>query len=218
MPRAVIFAPDSGNQYKEFQREAQQAAQFFGAEVHYFPASLPEEKRREFVLAVLRAPRAEKLAIVAFLCHGFRNRIQAGFGLQHVKTLAASIASVTTEGASVPLYCCSTGKGPSKDGEGSFADALRDALVSKGMKGGKIFAHTSAGHLSRNPEARVYEIKAGVLGGTDVAPRMESKDLYARWRGLLHTPTGRWQVATMADDDIEQLARSCQPWVDPPRR
>ncbi len=210
---AILFAPDSGNQCAEFQREAKAAASFFGGTAHLFPASRPDAERRKFVLdALAQHTGARDLEIVAFLCHGHQDHIQAGFYLPHVRTLASAIGAASLQNASVPLYCCSTGKGPQESGEGSFADALRDSLVGIGMRGGKIFAHTSAGHLSRNPDARVFEIRPGEAGGLDICPRSKNADAYRRWRGLLHTQTGRWEIATMSHAEIEAAAARCEPY------
>lgn len=208
---ALIFAPDSGDQYKEFHREAAKAAAHWGAEIKLFPAGLSAARRRDFVLTELAKPRAEKLERVAFLCHGYRRGIQAGFDLTNVASLADALR---WDGPSctVSLYCCSTGKGPQENGEGSFADALRDALVAVGMTGTWILTHTTPGHLARNPDVRMYRVEAGQKGGVDVCRRSVDRDLYARFRGLLHTATGRWDIATMSPAEIEAAARLCEPW------
>lgn len=221
--KGIIFAPDSGDQYKEFQREAANASKFFNAPVHLFPASKPEADRRKFVLSVLDSKRGAALDIVAFLCHGYRRGIQAGFDLRTAFDLALRIRAHAVVGASVPLYACSTGKGPGVDkdgqgestapGEGGFADALRDELVNQGMSGGKIYSHWTAGHLSRNPDARVFEIHRGAVGGLDVLPLRDGRDGYKRWRGYLHTPDGRWRVATMTHTEVVAEAMKCEPYA-----
>lgn len=212
--RAIIFAPNSGNQAAEFQREAKNASRFWDrAPIFYVPIEAPEPKRRQFVLDTLSAAH-DRLDIVAFLCHGFRDHLQFGFRMPHVDELAAAIARSAVPGASVPLYACSTGKtvkGP-EAGEGGFADALRDALAARGMSGGMVLAHSSAGHLSRNPETRMFRI-ADERGGYDVAPLAKDRDLYRRFRGLLHTPNGRWEIATMDGPAIEAKARACEPYA-----
>lgn len=222
--KAILFYPDSGNQCAEFQREAKAAAKFFGASQHPFRASADEATRRKDVLDVLRWNKGANLDLVAFLCHGFRDHLQCGFRAWHVKELAQAIAEACAPGASVPLYACSTGKGPGVDadgvgdatgvGEGGFADDLRDELVAHGMRGGTMLSHASAGHLSRNPETRIFSLEPGAVGGYDIAPVGKDRDLYRRWRGLLHTPNGRWEIATMPAAAIEDAARKCEPYSD----
>lgn len=215
---AVIFAPDSGDQFKEFQREAAKAAAHWGAEIHLFPAGKSAHVRRQFVLDVLAAPRVAKLGRVAFLCHGYRTGIQAGFDLATAKDLAQALRN-DAPSCIVSLYCCSTGKGPQTNGEGSFADILRDALAHYGQRGTWMLTHTTAGHLSRNPDVRMYRIEPNIGGGVDVCVRTkESRDLYRRFRGLLHTPTGRWDISAMSPEEIEAAAARCDPWVDPQRK
>lgn len=212
--KAIIFCPDSGNQYKEFQREAKAASAYWDrAPIFYVPISKGTDACRKFVLNTILAAQGP-FDLVAFLCHGFRDHLQFGFYMRHVGELADAIASQCVPRASVPLYACSTGKtvtGP-EAGEGGFADALRDALAARGMSGGMVLAHSSAGHLSRNPETRMFRI-ADERGGYDVAPLAKDRDLYRRFRGLLHTPNGRWEIATMDGPAIEAKARACEPYA-----
>lgn len=211
---ALIFAPASGNQCREFQREAKVAAKLWGAEVVLFPPETASGAAA-FVLNELAKPRSAKLTRVAFLCHGFRNRIQAGFSLANVATLALALRSVCEPTCTFSLYCCSTGRSATgaADGEGSFADAFRDALVFRGFGPSWMLTHTTAGHLARNPDVRMYRVDVGQTGGTDVCQRSVSKSLYTRFRGLLHTPTGRWDISTMSPAEIEAAAALCEPWT-----
>ncbi len=131
---ALVFAPDAGNQYREFQREADDAAAFWNAEIHYFPALKSPIARRKFVLDVIRQKREQKITRIAFLCHGFRDHIQAGFDMATVSGLAAALRECAELTMTLSLYCCSTGRssrddgaGPYIEGENSFADRARDA-------------------------------------------------------------------------------------------
>lgn len=228
---SIIFAPASGDQCAEFQREAKAFAKHLGdAEVHLFPVDPQMSKRRAFVLEVLGRPRLEKLRRVAFLCHGYRSGIQAGFTMDTVAELALALR---WDGPSciVSLYCCSTGRssrddgaGPHIEGEGSFADAFRDALVFRGYEGTWMLTHRTLGHLSRNPDVRMYRVAPNILGGVEVCLRTplspkatkEEKtaalDLYRRFRSLLHSSTGRWDISAMSPTEIEAAARLCEPY------
>lgn len=234
--KAIIFYPSSGDQQAEFEREAKAAAKFFGCQAYPFPAMLPHPHRRSAIITTLQGQR--DLELVLFLCHGWRTGIQAGFDLDSAGDLAAAIARASVQGVHVGLYCCSTGRGPGIDrdgegeavgpGEGSFADDLRDGLVSRGAFGGQMFCHTTPGHLSRNPDVRLYRIASGEMGGVDVCPlypelpagvkrtikmRSESRELYQRWRGVLHLQDGRWQVCTMPLPAIMDLVRVTPRWL-----
>jgi hypothetical protein len=96
------------------------------------------------------------------------------------------------------------------------------------MSGGKILAHSTAGHLSLNPDVRIYDIRAGQQGGDDIAPifparingkpwtkeqSAEFRRLYMQWRGVLHKPNGRWDVLGMSKDQLYQLIQQTAPYV-----
>ncbi len=69
-----------------------------------------------------------------------------------------------------------------------------------------------------------------MLGGDDVclaypldrkasaAVRAAHWDLYRRFRGLLHTPNGRWEIADLGKAEIERRAALCAPYVTPPKK
>jgi hypothetical protein len=233
---ALIFAPDLGNQYREFHREAKRAALFWGASIHYFPALKSPVVRRRFVVNVIRTKREKPISRVAFLCHGFRNHLQAGFDMATASGLAAALRENAEIGMTLSLYCCSTGRssrddgaGPYIDGEDSFADRLRDELVAVGFYGSHMLTHRTPGHLARNPDVRVFRVDRAALGGDDVAlryplnpkaseaERTAAWDLYRRFRGLLHTPNGRWEIADLEKAEIERRAALCAPYVAPPK-
>jgi hypothetical protein len=231
---AIIFVPASGNQFMEFRRESVHAAKFWGAKVFPFPVTPNGDAARRFVLSTLLDPVNAPVTRVAFLCHGFRNRIQAGFDMTTASQLAEALLKVAPLTCTVSLYCCSTGKssrddgaGPYIDGEDSFADWLRDELAMRGFHGTTMLTHRTAGHLSLNPDVRIFTVSADAKGGADPCLRIpldpkaskEEKaaavDLYRRFRGLLHSPTGRWEIADMTAAAIVATARTCEPYVDP---
>lgn len=205
LTKALVFAPDSGNQYREFQREAKAYAKFLGeAEVLYFPVEgHTKTDARCFVQEALGARAGRDLDIVAFLNHGFTNGMQCGVDTTHAPQLANLVRAACKPSASVPLYACSTGK--------RFASILAGCLVGAGMEGGSVLSHWTAGHLSRNPDVRIFPICVGTAGA-DVLPLRDGRDGYARWRGFLHTPTGRWEAATMTHAECVAAAMRCEPY------
>jgi hypothetical protein len=62
----------------------------------------------------------------------------------------------------VILYACSTandpdGDGPLMDGDGSFADELRDALCARDSWNCRVVAHVGPGDTTRRPHVRILE-------------------------------------------------------------
>ncbi len=235
---AIVFYPGSGNQAGEFDRESKEACAYFRCERVSFDGRNPV-RAKEQVLAALKTfvVAKVKLKYVLFLCHGWRVKIQAGFDLESAGELAKAIAAVSAPDVRVGLYCCSTGNGPGIDhdgqgdgtgpGEGSFADDLRDGLVAEKCEGGQMFAHTTAGHLSMNPDARLFEIGREKNGGLDIAPifpkppagrrwtKIENDAFrlrYRKWRGVLHLPFGRWQILGMDWLQINRLIDLTDPY------
>lgn len=128
---------------------------------------------------ILDAIAEHKPDHVAFFCHGWATGIQFGFGMAHVKQLAEDIATI--DRPTVTLYCCLTADGPT-DGDGGFADALRDALCQAGAVNCRVDAHTTAGHTTRNPRVRRFDGLGSAHGGTGgqwiVMPQSA---LWGRW-------------------------------------
>ncbi len=95
---------------------------------------------------------------VAFFCHGHPNKIQLGFDSGTTDILADMLAWVARQGMTVVLYCCSTARDDDgndnesigDDTNDSFADKLRDELVTAGVPLCKVVAHHPAGHTTRN--------------------------------------------------------------------
>lgn len=93
------------------------------------------------------------------------------------------------------LYACSTGDDPHGkldtapgSGDGSFADCVRDDLCKKGAVYCRVFAHTTAGHTTINPNIKILDgqgIADGGVGGELIAaPRTkEFKNLRKLLKG-----------------------------------
>lgn len=120
------------------------------------------DRRKEVGLAL---ERVQGLDLAAFLCHGWKDGIQAGWTLPMVKDLGARLALACNAGATVALYCCDTGRdadGDRKDdvgqgpgGRGGFASQLFMAMSTHGWKG-QLWAHPTTAHTTMNPHVRVF--------------------------------------------------------------
>lgn len=220
----MTFYPDGGASGAEFKREAESEGEYFGIAPIAFPVNVNEAARRRFVLDEIKK-HGKGVERIDLLCHGWQTGIQAGFDRSNCSELARAIAGACLPGASVGLYACSTGKGPGVDrdgtgeaygvGEGGFADSLRDWLGINGMEGGYVFAHSSKGHLSMNPDVRMYRIGTKEAGGVDIAPlfvplgekdkrspakRKADRSLYLKWRSMLHDGNRRWEIPEMTPE------------------
>lgn len=151
--------------------------------------------RRKQVLDVLKKHRGQYTS-VAFFCHGWRTGMQFGFDMSTVKSLAQELSrgDVLLSYMDVSLYSCSCGGG-GNDGDGGFADSLRDELCKAGVVACKVVAHTTAGHATSNPYVREFEGKGSPVGGNGgswiVAPGSE---LWEPWKKALKTTSLRFDL------------------------
>jgi hypothetical protein len=150
-----------------FRPQAAQLVKTLGlfASVRLFDSNRAMIDRRQEVSNALS--RLTDLDMVAFLCHGWRDGIQAGWKLGQVPDLAARIRKACKEDATIALYCCDTARdgddhreddvsgGPG--GKGGFASALWVALEALGFKG-TLWAHPTTAHTTQNPHVRVWRV------------------------------------------------------------
>lgn len=210
----LVFTPDRDSPSKPdwsngFKPWARAFAKFHGGDVVEVDCSSKAPAwRAGQVLAQIA--RRSRLTCVAFFCHGFANRLQLGFstaGLpgRHVDDLARAIAAKTTWGniVTVPLYACTTGV----NGDGGFADELRDGLCVAGDTFCRVESHTTAGRADANPNVRRFEGLGSPVGGTGgqwiVAP---GSKLWRKWNAALKAPRGTlcWRFPFMSVEEIHR--------------
>ena len=120
---------------------------------------------------------------VAFFMHGWAKGIQVGIQLNDVPQLVELLLPLTANGHGadhplhIILYCCLTGDVPGSPkadqqklgpgGDGGFADRVRDEFCKAGRPWVKVYAHTTAGHTTRNPWVRTFEGKGSTIGAVD---------------------------------------------------
>jgi hypothetical protein len=196
--RGLVFAPRHNTPGKhdadEFQREARAFAKLHEMisidDVVLVDNSASLAKRTEYVLGCLEIRRS--LDVVAFFCHGTRRALQL-CAAGSVVRLGVCIADSGGDAVVVPLYACSAGGAPGTgapgDGDGSFADLLRDAISDSFAAGvgrtTRVYAHTSAGHATRNPQVRLFASPAGP-GGFDLVKR--GTPAWSVWKRRLRDP------------------------------
>jgi hypothetical protein len=121
-----------------------------------------------------------RFSVVAFICHGYTNRLQVGITEAHLPQLAAKLAVMCREDLVIPLYACSAARG-NNNGDESFAAELRDALVDAGLVHCRVDGHTEAGHATNLPFVRRFEGRGGA-----------GRDQPGEW--LVEPRTPRWNL------------------------
>lgn len=186
-----------------FRPESRAFAQHHGAVIRAIDLSLSEIGRRKAVYAAIDAVKPTALAI---FCHGYVSGLQLGVRRVHARELAARLSA---HGCSrVVLYACSTGGGPGYEGDGGFADRLRDELCRAGERECVVDAHDRAGHTTRLPYVRRFEGRGSPVGGTGgswlVEPRSQ---LWRPWVLALRDTDLRFRfpLLTIAEVHLELL-------------
>jgi hypothetical protein len=214
----IVFTPDRDSPTKPdytkgFRPWAREFASFHGADPDVDVVAIdcsrkaPAWRARQVLEAIAARSR---LTCVAFFCHGLVNRIQLGFTTAavpgcHVDDFARAIAEKTTWGnvVTVPLYACSTGV----DGDGGFADELRDGLCVEGDTYCRVCSHTTAGRADANPNVSRFDGMGSPVGGTGggwiVAP---GSKLWAKWNAALKAKNGtlRWRFPFMSVEEVHR--------------
>lgn len=187
MPDTLIITPDRNTAHNDYKGAFEPEA------IHYQRAVPGKHKlikidiskdmparRNQLFTELLKAidDRQARYRAVAFFCHGWADGIQVGIRKPNIAELVKHLIACTHNGGDerdllhVMLFCCSTAAAPHSPeaesevgGEGGFADIMRDQFCAQGKPWVKIFAHTSKGHTTMNPEARWFEGKGSTVGG-----------------------------------------------------
>lgn len=168
--------------------------------------------RAKIVLDTLARVEPGSLETIAFFCHGWRDGIQAGVH-RSLSVFADALAKRCVLDPTIILYACSAGRDGDSDAiddtqpgagdDGGFADALRDALVARGMRP-RIFAHTTDGHTTRNPYVRLFDDSRAASGEWLVEPGSKS---WKRWCAELKGNL-RFRFPFVSRDDLwKELSR-----------
>jgi hypothetical protein len=198
----------------EFKREARLFCAFLRAEkkwptpVHRFDNTAGLDERRAHVLRHLRGLAPGIVKVVALFCHGWPSGLQSGFRVEQAKLLARELESVSAQELTVVLWCCSTGadqdpttdelRDPGPGGDGGFADRLRDELGELGVKA-TVYAHSNAGHTTRNPRVRIFLPHERAGGHWVVSP---DNPLWGTWVRYLRTD-GRFRFPFLSAAELE---------------
>ncbi len=181
-----------------FAPEALAFQRMHGGHIRRVDLSRSPAAMRKQVLGIIAT---ERRVHVAVLCHGFVNGLQIGFRNAHVPELAKALAAAGVQ--RVTLYACSTGGGAGSDGDGGFADRLRDALCAAGSIYCRVDAHSRAGHTTRIPYVRRFEGGGSPVGGTGgtwiVAP---GSKLWKPWIRALQKTDLRLRFPGMNASDV----------------
>lgn len=144
--------------------------------VPFDPTIADRAKRRAAFLDLIRA--AGPYDALAYFGHGLRTGLpSAGITMVTLPALVDAIHTKASKRVIVTLYACSTAGAPGMDrdrleGDGGFADELRDALATLGHIGW-IDAHTVPAHTTQNRMTRRFYLDGmgpGTGGAWLVAP------------------------------------------------
>lgn len=169
--------------------------------------SMSARKKELFRILEKRYDDVEMFNDVAFFMHGWSKGIQCGVQLADVSKLVELLLPITANGKDadhplhIILYCCLTGDVPGSPkenqkklgpgGDGGFADRVRDEFCKAGRRWVKVYAHTTAGHTTRNMWVRTFEGKGSNIGAVDgdwlVRPAKTGRPspLWAPWQAAL---------------------------------
>jgi hypothetical protein len=155
--------------------------------------------------------QVRELDMVAFLCHGWRDGIQAGWRSPGVTDLATRLVTACKPDAVIALYCCDTGRDGDADaaddtqkgpgGAGGFASALWQALEARGFVG-TLWAHPTTAHTTMNPHVRVWRVdEEPELGDWACEPHSAN---WSKWQRAVRTTEWRYRMLEcQTADEIE---------------
>lgn len=168
---------------------------------------LPQAERTKAVFKLIKD--ATPFDAFVYLGHGLRNSLSSANITQakrpeFTKLLASKAA---TKNLFVTLYACSTAETTVKgaeDGEGGFADKVRDDLVALGFTGW-VDGHTVPGHATQNSLLRRFVMDPNDTMGGDFLVVPKSAE-FAQWKAKLNSKWRddpfRFQFPYMTQADI----------------
>jgi len=216
----LVLTPDRNKEGRSdfrgaFKPEGERYAAYWRAQgdtvqVHRIDVSKGHRERRQAVLARIEA--SAPIDVLTLLCHGWKEGVQLGLSIERrdereaFAEFARRLAAASAPPLYVVLYCCLTGdsdEGP--QGDGGFADTLRDALCAAGRPDVHVFAHTTAGHTTRNARVRLFRGDGSSTGGTGgVDPVARGTAAFRRLDERLHDVDDplRWRIPFLTPDAI----------------
>jgi hypothetical protein len=207
-PNTIVITPDRNTHDNDF------TGAFNPEAIHYMKAVPGAHTRFEIdvskgmptrlnqLFAQLDTLKGGNYGAVAVFCHGWNNGIQAGVRNTNIPEFVRRLCAATKNGIAqndplhVVLYCCSTAAGkdtPENEsevgGDGGFADIMRDQFCVQGKPWVRVYGHTSRGHTTMNPQARMFEGKGSPVGLTGaewvIRPQPPKNVLWPRWVAAL---------------------------------
>lgn len=207
-PSSIAFAPKHNTRNRKdadyFRRLAAKFLERHGCpkdNLFIFDNHASRYNRRAYVRDVIRGQNpvgdTDKKVTVAFFSHGYKNGMQAGFRIRHIRLLAEAIKGFAGDKPFVPLYACDTARDLDKErvddlgffgGDGGFADMFRDGLCKAGATLASLDAHTTAGDAAKNPNVRRFLGMGSTTGGVGGFYIIHhDTPLWQAWRELLRT-------------------------------
>jgi len=152
-----------------------------------FDNMAPSDVKRAQFFSIIE--NADPFDAFAYFGHGLRTSLSsAGIDMAHRRHLCDLLAKkAVSKLLYVTLFACSTGETTTKEeeGEGGFADRLRDDLTARGFVGGWVDGHTVAAHTTQNPKVRRFLMDPADTTGGDWLVDPASAE-YRKWNARLH--------------------------------
>jgi len=149
-------------------------------------------RKRDAVAHIFDIYDGPPLDAIAFFCHGMPRSLDNAWNMKNVKRLAAAMAPHCSSCVDVVLYACSCGK--YSNGFGVELSERLDCLEVDAT----IWAHTTAGHTSRNPNVVICH-PCGELQRVFPAANKAQRKL---WAAALREGDFRFRFPLMFEHDI----------------
>jgi len=234
--KILAIYQSTGHGSGEFKREAEKAADVWvddGHTVSLMPVRRhfwrPWKMRKAISDAIViecRDDNVRKFDAVAFFCHGTWKHLKLGWNVWNVGELASLLGSVCSRRPKIILYACSCGRGkfekkarwalPRKHvaagfakGFDGFAFMLADAFDVDCIP--RVYAHSAAGHTTKNPYMFDFYDVVNVHNDEDkhidrTGVIWKTSPNWHRWFKLMRSESStlRYRFPFMSDVELER--------------
>lgn len=193
-----------------FHPEAFAFCRLHGGTPAQFNNRIPMRHRFEEVLKWINHASPGSVKTLAMFCHGYKTGLQCGVTNSNAAQFAIALQTALAPGPRIVLYACDAARdtdddrsddtAPGPGGDGGFADKLRHELSTRGVKA-TIYAHSTAGHTTRNPFVRRFDPDELAGGHWVVTPH---SPLWRTWVRSLRDGTLRFRFPFMTQAELER--------------
>jgi len=224
--KILAIYQSTGHGSGEFTREANKAAEVWRSDGHgvsMVPIKRhywrPWKMRKQLATEIEYPAYGNKFDAVAFFCHGTWKHLKLGWHIWNVAELASLLGSVCSDEPKVILYACSCGRGKYEEGSrwkllsklmmrndergiDGFAFMLSSAF--RKYQSCEIFAHSSAGHTTKNPYVFRFDSSSNCVARK--AHVVRGSQNWRRWYESMRSESStlRYRFPFMSDVELER--------------